>query len=289
MATLANTGTKASTTAATKIIVSSPNATVGNTLIFQIGWVDSTGNAVTPTTPTNWSDGYKKLSAAIGDNSGCAGYSLFYKTASGGIENATFNNPGAGASLYGTGIITEWSGMGVLDSASTGAEITNSTAASTTGMTVPNTGTLTNPNSTAFTGVGILSGTGTANANIAFNGGSWNALFSSQNTATEEGSLAGDKVVAANSPIGAVYTWSADSSMHCFQGAVTVFSDANAVQNGGYYLQEDNLSKFTLEDGSGFYLIESWSTSSALSQPPFVYGDLNGIGGPGRFFKDLTS
>jgi hypothetical protein len=59
--------------------------------------------------------------------------------------------------------------------------------------------------------------------------------------------------------------------------------------NGGTYLQEDGASKFTLEDGSGFYLIESWSTSAVANFPPFIYGDLNGIGTPGRFFKERLS
>jgi hypothetical protein len=60
--------------------------------------------------------------------------------------------------------------------------------------------------------------------------------------------------------------------------------------NGGlYYLQEVNTSsRFTLEDGSGLYLMESWSTSAASGFiPPFYWGDLDGLGR--RFFKDRLS
>ena len=85
-----------------------------------------------------------------------------------------------------------------------------------------------------------------------------------------------------NSGIGGVGTWG--STLVEILSAPTVFPP-----NGGYYLQEDGLSKFTLEDGSGFYLIESWSTSAAISIPPFRIGDFNGIGTPGRFFKSLTT
>lgn len=55
--------------------------------------------------------------------------------------------------------------------------------------------------------------------------------------------------------------------------------------NGGKYAQETSTSDhFTLEDGSGVYLMESWSTTASSFFPPFFWGDLDGRGR--RFFSD---
>lgn len=222
MATLVNTGTQANVAAGLLLTTNSPSASAGNGLILQIGWLDAVaGAAGTPPAPAGWSVGFAALSAF---NTNSVGYSLFYKTATGGVESPVFTVP-SGSTMYAHGIITEWSGMGALDPASTGAAATNSAAASTTGVTVPNTGTLANAKSTIFTGVAIGAGAGLPNAAIAFSGGAWSTLISAQDTGASVGTLVGDKVVSSNAALGAVYTWTADATMRTYQAAVTVFSD----------------------------------------------------------------
>jgi hypothetical protein len=55
--------------------------------------------------------------------------------------------------------------------------------------------------------------------------------------------------------------------------------------SGAYYLQEvDTSSRYTIENGTGFYLIEGWSPSTGGFVPPFWWGDLDGRGR--RFFSD---
>jgi hypothetical protein len=85
------------------------------------------------------------------------------------------------------------------------------------------------------------------------------------------------------------FTAAAAGGTDLYTTGVMCFTIFGPPPNGGYYLQEDGTFKFTLEDGSGFYLIESWSTSAVANFPPFIYGDLNGIGTPGRFFKERLS
>lgn len=225
MATKVATGTAATCSNAASLTVNSPSASAGNKLVLQIAWIDTfAASAVAPTAPTGWSTAYGPSSAYNGD---AVGYSVFYKTAAGGVESPVFNAPnGSGVQLYAKGIITEWSSMGSHDTADSSATTTNNSAASTTGVTVSNTGTLANANSTVFTGVAILSGAGLANAGIAFSGGSWTTETSEQDTSSSVGMLVGDKVVSANTALGATYTWTSDSTMVAYQAAVVVFSDS---------------------------------------------------------------
>lgn len=229
MATKVNTGTQAQVTAANSITTNSPSATVGNTLVLIVGWIDTFLSAATSiTAPGGWSIAYNPTSSCNAAGAPC-GFAVFYKTAAGGVESPVINEPGgAHSGFFANAIITEWSGMGSFDSAASSSSVlTNNAAASTTGGTVPNTGTLANANSTVFTGVAIESGVGLANAAIAFSGGGWTTEVSDQHTDTSVGSLFGDKVVSATTPIGAVYTWTSDSTMASFQAASMVFSDSS--------------------------------------------------------------
>jgi hypothetical protein len=57
--------------------------------------------------------------------------------------------------------------------------------------------------------------------------------------------------------------------------------------NGGFYSQESaTTNHYQLEDASGSYLMESWSTSTPSSSffPPFYWGDLDGLAR--RFYGD---
>ena len=228
MATLVHTGSQSSVAGGASLSISSASAAASNTLVLQIAWLNATNaTATAPGAIAGWTLAYGPNCATntpLGPLS--CGYAVYYKTAAGGVETAVFNDPfGGPTSLYAHGLITEWSGMGALDSASSSATTQNNAAAGTTGVTIPNTGTLANANSTVFTGVSIACGAGTASAGIAFSGGSWTTEFSDQNTSTSVGALTGHKVVSSNSALNAVYAWNGDVSMACYQAAVVVFSD----------------------------------------------------------------
>jgi len=68
---------------------------------------------------------------------------------------------------------------------------------------------------------------------------------------------------------------------------VHVIVPQGAIPSSGAYQQEQSTTdRYLLEDGSGVYLIEPWGSVSSGIFPPWWYGDLSGIGSPGRFFKD---
>lgn len=226
MATLVNTGTQAQVTGASSITTNSPSAAGGNKLVLCISWVlgSDPGSAQTLTAPAGWTAAVNPTSAE-NTGGGPAGVAVFFKTAAGDVESPVINTPTGSSNFFANAIITEWSGMGSHDTADSSAISTNNTAASTTGVTVPNTGTLANANSTVFTLVAILCSSGMAAANIAFSGGGWTTEVSDQHTDTSAGTLIGHKVVSATTALGAVYTWTTDSSMLCYQAIVVVFSD----------------------------------------------------------------
>jgi hypothetical protein len=55
---------------------------------------------------------------------------------------------------------------------------------------------------------------------------------------------------------------------------------------GAYQMENNTTDRYLLEDGSGVYLIEPWPPVGGGILPPWFYGDLGGIGSPGRFWKD---
>jgi hypothetical protein len=228
MATLINTGSQSSVAAGASLTTNSPSATAGNALILQIAWLNAnTASTTAPGNITGWTKIYGPTAAKNAGQNVVCGFALYTKTAAGGVESPVFPDPEGGTvDLYAHGIITEWSGMGAHDTQDASASSTNNSAASTTGATIPNTGTLTQANNTVFTGVAIAATTGLANAAIAFSGGSWTTEFADQDTTASVGTLTGHKTVSANTALGAVYTWTSDASMLCYQGAVIVFSDA---------------------------------------------------------------
>lgn len=222
MATLVHTGTQSQATNAASITTNSPSALAGNKLILQVSWLDTNAGAPeTLTAPAGWTADKNPTSFS---NSGAGGYAEFSKTAAGGVESPVVASP-FGSGMYANAIITEWSGMGAHDTADASAIITNSAAASSTGGTVANTGTLAAGSSVVFVGVSVYSGTGLANAAIAFSGGGWTTLVSDQDTSASVGTLMGYKLVASNAALGAVFTWTGDATMKAFQGGITVFSD----------------------------------------------------------------
>ena len=227
MATLIHTGTQAQVTGASSITTNSPSASAGNTLVLCISWVlgSDPGSAQTLTAPTGWTAAVNPASAENAGG-GPAGVACFYKIAAGGVESPVINTPTGSGNFYANAIITEWSGMGSHDTADSSAITTNNSAASTTGATVPNTGTLANTNSTVFTMAALLAGTGLANASIALSGGTWTTEASDQNTQTSVGTLIAHKTVSSNAALGAVYTWTSDSTLLCYQAIVVVFSDS---------------------------------------------------------------
>lgn len=237
MASLINTGTQAQVTAANSITTNSPSATAGNKLVLCIGWVlgADAGSAQTLTAPSGWTADHNPASAEnVGG--GPAGWAVFSKTAAGGIESPVINTPTGSGNFYADSIITEWNGMGAHDSNDSSAIITDNAGGASSGTTVPNTGTLATANSTVFTGVAMLCGSGLANQNFAFSGGSWNTLFNDGNTNASVGTLTGYKVVSTNAALGAVYTWTNDvpEGVLCFQASVVVFSDVVASTSQGF-------------------------------------------------------
>lgn len=229
MATLVNTGTQAQVTAASSITVNSPSATAGNKLICQLAWLDAvaSGPLAAPSAPAGWTRDYGPSSSNTTPNTVTNGYAVYSKTAAGGIESPVFNTTGTAGQFYANAIITEWSGLGAHDTQDSTATVQSGSAASTTGVTVPNTGTLTASSGVAFTGVSISAGTGLANAGIAFSGGGWTTTVSDQNTSTSVGSLFGHKTLASNAALGAVYTWTSDSTMFSYMASVVVYGDSS--------------------------------------------------------------
>lgn len=223
-------GSQSTATGASSLTTNSPSATAGNLLVLEISWVNSSsdGTTKTPTAPAGWSTALAIASAVNGSN-GRAGYSVFYKTAAGGVESPVMNDPSGGSVLYAHGIISEFPTGTTFDSSATsGANTTNNSAASTTGVTVPSTGTLASANSEVLTGVAIIAGTGISNAGIALSGGGWTTDMSDQDTTSSVGAVQGYKAVAATTALDAVYTWTGDPSMFCYQAGIVVFSGAPA-------------------------------------------------------------
>lgn len=225
MATLVHTGTQSTAAAASSLTTNSPSAAGGNTLVLEVSWALAAGTSATPGTPAGWTKIYAPLSSTSGSD-GAAGYALYTKVAAGGVESPVFASPDASSNLYAHGLITEWSGMGAHDTQDSSATVTDNTGGASTGVTVPNTGTLTSANSTIFTGLAMLAGSGLANAAFALSGGTWTADVTDNDTSASVGSLLAHKVVSANTALGAIYTWTSDSTILCFQAAVVVFSDS---------------------------------------------------------------
>lgn len=236
MATLVHTGTQAQVTFANSITVSSPSATAGNKLILEVAWFDNTaiGAPESLSAPAGWTADWNPAgvwATIVGlGGKACTGYVVYSKTAAGGVESPVVAGPHTGQ-FFANGIITEWSGMGAYDSASSSSLTNNTAAASTTGVTTSNTGTLANANSTVFTGVAILCDAGLNPAGIAFSGSGggagWTTEISDQDTSSTIGTVTGHKVVAATTALGAVYTWTSDSTMISYQAAVVVYSDVS--------------------------------------------------------------
>lgn len=67
------------------------------------------------------------------------------------------------------------------------------------------------------------------------------------------------------------------------------FKSTLSTPSTGAYAEETGTARYLMEDGLGLYLIEPWGTVTTVSFPPFVIGDLNGVGSSGRFFRDRIS
>src|SRR5262249_44712089 len=99
------------------------------------------------------------------------------------------------------------------------------TGGASTGDTIPSTGTLAVSTSAVVACFAMLCGNGLSNANFAFSGGSWNTRATDNATNISVGTIIGDKVVSATTAVNAVLTWTSDSSIVCYQGALMVISD----------------------------------------------------------------
>ena len=224
-------GTQAQTSAGSSV-APSITGTTGETLVALVSWIDvSSSTATALSVPAGWTAAYNPTGfASVGNGRG--GLACFFKTAAGGSESCTINTPGSAGSFYANAILYRYAAGMTHDTADAPATTINNAAASTTGVTVPDTNTLSGANSAVLTGVSIFAGTGLANAAIAFSGGSWTTDLSDQDTSVSVGSLFGHKSVSATTPLNAVYTWTSDASMFCYQAAVVVFSDAGGGGGG---------------------------------------------------------
>lgn len=262
-------GSQSTAAAATALTTSSPTASTGNLLVLEISWLTSTasgGAGLTPSAPAGWSTALALLSSVSG-TTGRAGYSVFYKTAAGGVESPVFDNPDSpNANLYAHGIISELPSGSTFDStASAGANTTNNSAASTTGVTVPSTGTLAFGNSEIFTGAAIMAGTGLANAGIAFSGGSWTTDMSDQDTTASVGALQGYKAVAVTTPLNAVYTWTSDSTTLCYQAGIVVFSTSAGGAPTGPTITQQPTNQSAASGTTAGFSVTAQSSGGALS------------------------
>lgn len=224
-----HTGSVATTLGASPLTVVSPSATAGNKLVCQVAWVDvGTGSAETLSVPSGWTADRNVASAFNGGSLAASGYSVFSKTAAGGVENCVVASPGIAANFFASGVITEWpSTVGAHDTADATALVTVNAGASTTGATVPNTGTLGQANNVVLGGIIIAAGAGLTNAGIAIASG-FTTIAVDQNSSTDVSFLFAYKNVSSTAPTGAVDTWTSDSSMICAQSALTVYADAGA-------------------------------------------------------------
>lgn len=230
MATKVATGSRANVAAGSSVSPSSPAATAGNTLVLQVSFADTAGSiGESLSAPAGWSVA-RAPAAVTAAGIGVVGLACFYKTAAGGVETPTINTPGGAGGFYANAVITEWSGLGAIDSAANASSIVNNaSAASTTGQTVPATGTLAAANSTAFTMLSVVCGSGLANAGIALGGTGWSTEAQDQNTSTSVGSYFADKSVAGTGSVNdAVFSWTSDATMAAYQAHVVVFSDVPA-------------------------------------------------------------
>ena len=83
------------------------------------------------------------------------------------------------------------------------------------------------------------------------------------------------------------FQWTITASAPWASIAFEVQAKTGVIPSTGAYQQEQSTTdRYLLEDGSGVYLIEPWGSVSSGIFPPWWYGDLSGIGSPGRFFKD---
>lgn len=67
--------------------------------------------------------------------------------------------------------------------------------------------------------------------------------------------------------------------------AVRIKLAGSIPSTGAYQQEQSSTDRYQLEDGTGVYLIEPWGQTGVFL-PPFMQGDLTGIGTPGRYFKD---
>lgn len=105
-------------------------------------------------------------------------------------------------------------------------------------------------------------------------------LGSNLSTNTEDKFVTNTAAQSASFVNGTISNWVAQ--------CVTFFTapPPGVIPSSGAYQQEQNTTdRYQLEDGSGVYLIEPWG-GTGVFLPPFLQGDLSGIGTPGRFFKD---
>lgn len=234
-------GSVSSCAAAASLATNSPSATAGHLLVLEVSWGNGNGtSAQAPGAITGWT---LNVGPTCAHGSGlCAGYAVYSKIAAGGVETPVFADPIGTNQLYAHGVITEWPSTCSFDStASSGAVSTNSAAASTTGVTVPTTGTLSQSQGFALAGVGLIAGAGLSNGALAFSGGGWTTDITIQDTNADVGCLDGSKTLASNAAINAVFTWTSDSSMACYQAAIAMFADSAGGGGGGTAKQRRTL------------------------------------------------
>lgn len=229
-------GSQSTVSGGASLTTSSPSATANNHLVLIVSWGLSVDPGSAQATPaiTGWTQAqaptsaYNSVGVPSGSNKLACGVAVYHKTAAGGVESPVFNAPDGSSNLFAHGIIIEYSTTGTWSydsTASSSAVKTDNTGGSSTGTTVPNTGTLAQSDSAVVTVLALMAGTGLSNANFAFSGGSWTTDATDNNTSTSVGTKIGDKVVSATTALGAVYTWTTDSTIVCFQAVTAVFSD----------------------------------------------------------------
>jgi hypothetical protein len=204
---IVGTPTTNTSSAGTSLSITRAGVTAGNTLIFAVGYNDTSGGAGPPATATDTNGTVSvalKPAAQTAGAVSCGVAIFFVPNCNSGSHTFAMGSIGGGGTLYSGGAVIEWSGLTNTPLDQTAGPGTSQGASTTTG----NTGTsaaLSQATELVVAVLAIASGAGQANAAISTASSGYTSVLTLNNTSTGPGVQISYK--EPNSTAGQIATW----------------------------------------------------------------------------------